>query len=43
MTSLKKLLDLDFDIMCFGYFSPILEGAKAALRQLVESIDQEAR
>ena len=41
--SLKKLLDLDFDVMCFGHFNPIQEGAKAALRQLVESIDQEGR
>ena len=41
--SLKRLLDLDFDIMCFGHFNPIRDGAKAALRQLVESIDQEAR
>jgi glyoxylase-like metal-dependent hydrolase (beta-lactamase superfamily II) len=41
--SLKKLLGLDFDLMCFGHFRPIQEGARAALRQLVESIDQEAR
>ena len=37
--SLKKLLALDFDIMCFSHFPPLRRDARNTLRRLVESFD----
>ena len=34
--SLKKLVDLDFDTICFGHFPPLRREAHEALRSLVE-------
>ena len=36
--SLKKLLALDFDIMCFSHFPPLRRDARDTLRRLVESL-----
>lgn len=36
MESLKKLVALDFDAICFGHCPPLRRDAQAALRQLVE-------
>ncbi len=36
MASLRKLLKLDFDSICFSHFPPIREGAHAALRQMIK-------
>ncbi|HEY3178767.1 MAG TPA: MBL fold metallo-hydrolase, partial [Casimicrobiaceae bacterium] len=35
--SVRKLLDLEFDALLFGDGTPIIEGAKARLTELVES------
>ena len=34
--SLQKLLELDFDTICFGHFPPMRGGAREALRALLE-------
>ena len=36
MESLNKLLDLDFDTICFSHFPPMRGGAHAALRRMIE-------
>ena len=35
MASLNKLLDLDFDVICFSHFPPMRTGAHAALRSMM--------
>ena len=34
--SLKRLVDLDFDVICFSHFPPLREDARATLRRLVQ-------
>ena len=34
--SVRKLADLDFEIICFSHFQPMRQGARAALRSLAE-------
>ena len=34
--SLEKLLDLDFDTICFGHFPPLRQNAREALRRMLE-------
>ena len=34
--SLEKLLELDFDVICFSHFPPMRKNARAALRKMVE-------
>ena len=36
MKSLKKLIDLDFDAICFSHFPPLRKDAKGALQRLVQ-------
>ena len=36
INSLRKLLSLDFDTICFSHFPPLKKNAKCALRHLVE-------
>ncbi len=36
MSSLNKLLDLDFDAVCFSHFPPMRAGARAALRRMMD-------
>ena len=36
LRSLEKLLDLDFDIICFSHFPPMRKNARAALREMIE-------
>ena len=36
LRSLEKLLDLDFDIICFSHFPPMRKSARAALHQMIE-------
>ena len=36
LRSLEKLLDLDFDIICFSHFPPMRKNARAALRQMID-------
>ena len=36
MESLRKLLNLDFDTICFSHFSPMRSGARAALSSMIE-------
>ena len=36
MRSLERLLELDFDTICFSHFPPLRKGAHRALRELVE-------
>ena len=38
--SLEKLLELDFEIICFSHFPPLIDGAKQALEELVLSFDR---
>ena len=35
MESLRKLLNLDFDAICFSHFSPMRSGARAALSSMI--------
>ena len=35
--SLRMLMDLEFDLLCFGHGSPILNRAKRVLRQYIEN------
>ena len=35
MESLRKLLNLDFDTICFSHFSPMRSGARAALSSMI--------
>ena len=37
--SIRKLADLDFDVLCFSHFPPIRNGAAPALRRFCESLD----
>ncbi len=44
MRSLERLLDLDFDTICFSHFPPMRSGAREALRALVaRHLDRAAR
>ena len=36
MRSLEKLLDLEFDSICFSHFPPMRKNARAALRKMIE-------
>ena len=36
MKSLEKLLALDIDTICFGHYSPLRNGAQAALQRLLQ-------
>ena len=36
LRSLEKLLDLDFDIICFSHFPPMRKNPRAALRKMIE-------
>ena len=36
MTSLEKLLDLDFDVICFSHFPPMRKNPRSALRRMIE-------
>ena len=36
LRSLEKLLDLDFDIICFSHFPPMRKNAREALREMIE-------
>ena len=36
--SVRKLAELDFDVMCFSHFEPMRHGARAALRSLAEYV-----
>ncbi len=36
--SVKKLAQLDFEIICFSHFQPMRQGARAALRSLAEYV-----
>ncbi len=36
LRSLEKLLDLDFDIICFSHFPPMRKNARAALRTMIQ-------
>ena len=41
MESLKKLVGLDFDAICFGHCPPLRRGARDALQQLVQKASQQ--
>ena len=43
LRSLEKLLELDFDAMCFSHFPPMRSGAKEALRELLRGRKTGAR
>ena len=36
LRSLEKLLDLDFDIICFSHFPPMRKNPRVALRKMIE-------
>ena len=36
LRSLEKLLDLDFDVICFSHFPPMRKNARAALHEMIE-------
>ena len=36
--SVRKLAELDFEIICFSHFQPMRQGAPAALRSLAEYV-----
>ena len=36
LRSLEKLLDLDFDIICFSHFPPMRKNARVALRNMIQ-------
>ena len=36
LRSLEKLLELDFDIICFSHFPPMRKNARAALHEMIE-------
>ena len=36
LRSLEKLLDLDFDVICFSHFPPMRKNARAALQKMIE-------
>lgn len=37
--SLKRLLDLDFEVICFSHFPPLSEGARHALADLIQRLE----
>ena len=43
MRSVEKLLDLDFDTICFSHFPPMRKEAREALRRLVQQCQPDAR
>ena len=43
MTSLKKLLNLDFETICFSHYSPMREGARESLKILIDEHERGTR
>jgi len=37
--SIRRLAQLDFDILCFSHFPPLVKGASKALRRFAENLD----
>ncbi len=37
--SVKRIAQLDFDILCFGHGNPITKDAQARVQQLIKKID----
>ena len=43
VASLNKLLDLDFETICFSHFSPMREGAPESLKMLIDDHEKGTR
>ena len=43
MESLKRLLELDFETICFSHFAPMREGAQESLKMLIDDYERGTR